>query len=131
MISPGMDTAVIRRTKELGKISIPGALTPTEVCKAWDCGADFVKMFPAGVFGLEYLKAVRGPLRHIPMCAVGGISPENIGLFLDAGIRCFGIGGNLVSVEAVRRGDFHKLTQAAIGYRQAVCRWQENGRGER
>lgn len=65
---------MIRRTKELGKISIPGALTPTEVCKAWDCGADFVKMFPAGVLGLEYLKAVRGPLRHIPMCAVGGIS---------------------------------------------------------
>ena len=131
LISPGMDPTVIRRTKELGKISIPGALTPTEVCEAWDCGADIVKMFPAGVLGLEYLKAVRGPLRHIPMCAVGGINPENIGLFLEAGIRCFGIGGNLVSVEAVRRGDFHKLTQAALGYRQAICRWQENGRGER
>ena len=131
LISPGMDPAVIRRTKELGKISIPGALTPTEVCEAWNCGADIVKMFPAGVLGLEYLKAVRGPLRHIPMCAVGGINPENIGLFLEAGIRCFGIGGNLVSVEAVRRGDFHKLTQAALGYRQAICRWQENGRGER
>lgn len=49
LISPGMDPAVIRRTKELGKISIPGALTPTEVCEAWDCGADIVKMFPAGV----------------------------------------------------------------------------------
>ena len=131
LISPGMDPAVIRRTKELGKISIPGALTPTEVCEAWDCGADIVKMFPAGVLGLEYLKAVRGPLRHIPMCTVGGINPENIGLFLEAGIRCFGIGGNLVSVEAVRRGDFHKLTQAALGYRQAICRGQENGRGER
>ena len=90
-----------------------------------------MKMFPAGVLGLEYLKAVRGPLRHIPMCAVGGINPENIGLFLEAGIRCFGIGGNLVSVEAVRRGGFHKLTQAALGYRQAICQWQENGRGER
>ena len=87
-------------------------------------------MFPAGVLGLEYLKAVRGPLRHIPMCAVGGINPENIGLFLEAGIRCFGIGGNLVSVEAVRRGDFHKLTQAALATARPSAGGRKTG-GER
>lgn len=124
MISPGTDASVIRRTKELGKISMPGALTPSEVCAAYDSGADMVKMFPAGVLGLEYLKAVRAPLSHIPMCAVGGITPENIGLFLAAGIRCFGIGGNLVSPEAIRRREFEKLTETAGRYRQAISRYQ-------
>ncbi len=130
MISPGADTAVIRRTKELGKISIPGALTPTEVCQAYESGADIVKLFPAGVLGLEYLKAVRAPLKHIPMCAVGGISPDNIGMFLAAGIRCFGIGGNLVSPAAVRRKEFGKLTETAAAYRQAVSRYPEDRRDE-
>ncbi|MDO5378703.1 MAG: bifunctional 4-hydroxy-2-oxoglutarate aldolase/2-dehydro-3-deoxy-phosphogluconate aldolase [Clostridia bacterium] len=79
VISPNVDLAVIRRAKQLGMVSMPGALTPTEIAAAYEMGADIVKLFPAGELGLGYIKAVRGPLAHIPMSAVGGVKPENVG----------------------------------------------------
>lgn len=120
MISPNTDLKVIARTKELGKISIPGAFTPTEICMAYDNGADIIKLFPAGVLGLPYISAVRAPLKHIPVCAVGGIRPENMSSYLKEGISCFGIGGNLVSLEHIRKGEFTELTRTAKQYRQML-----------
>lgn len=120
MISPNTDLKVITRTKELGKVSIPGALTPTEICTAYDNGADMIKLFPAGVLGLPYINAVRAPLKHIPVCAVGGIQPETMSSYLKAGIGCFGIGGNLVSLEYIRKGEFVELTRTAKLYRQVL-----------
>ena len=73
MISPNWEAAVIRHTRELGMISMPGALTPTEIVTAHEAGADYVKLFPAGTLGVEYIRAVRGPLGHIHMTAVGGV----------------------------------------------------------
>ena len=131
IISPDTNVDVIRRTRELDMVSMPGALTPSEIMTAHRAGADIVKLFPAADLGPGYLKAIRAPISHVKLMAVGGINENNIGQFLNAGAIGVGIGGNLVSVEAVRRGDLHKLTQAALGYRQAICRWQENGRGER
>ena len=82
MISPNVNEAVIRRARQLGMVAMPGALTPTEIVAAYDMGADIVKLFPAGELGLGYIKAVRGPLKHIPMSAVGGVKPENVKDFL-------------------------------------------------
>lgn len=58
MISPNVDEEVIRETKRLGKVSIPGAMTPTEAAFAYKCGADIVKLFPAGLLGAAYIKAI-------------------------------------------------------------------------
>ena len=96
VISPNVDEKVIRRARELDMVSMPGALTPTEVVAAYEMGADIVKLFPAGELGLGYIKAVRGPLKFIPMSAVGGVKPENVKDFLDAGVCGFGVGGQLV-----------------------------------
>ena len=79
IISPNVNPDVIRETKRLGAVSIPGALTPTEVATAYAYGADFVKLFPAGELGLSYIKAIRAPLAHIPMLAVGGVNENNLG----------------------------------------------------
>ena len=57
------------RTRELEMVSIPGAMTPTEIVQAAQWGASVVKVFPAGNLGPDYIKAVRGPLDHIPLCA--------------------------------------------------------------
>ena len=76
--------SVIAKTKALGAISMPGALTPTEIVMAYNAGADIVKLFPAGTLGVPYIKAVRGPLGYIPMSAVGGVRPETIADFLNA-----------------------------------------------
>ena len=85
VISPDVNLEVIRRARELGMVSMPGALTPTEIVTAWNAGADIVKLFPAGELGVGYIKAVRGPLKHIPMSAVGGVKPDNVRDFLNAG----------------------------------------------
>lgn len=120
MISPSVSSDVIRKTRSISKVSIPGALTPTEAVVAWQAGADIIKMFPAGILGIEYLKAVRAPLAHIPMCAVGGINPANIGTFLEAGIQSFGIGGNLVSKKAIAEKNYQELTETAKLYCDAI-----------
>lgn len=120
IISPNVDETVIRETKELGKISIPGALTPSEVAAAWKQGADIVKLFPAGQFGPSYIKALKAPLSHIPVTAVGGINPDNCADFIRAGAVGVGCGGNLVSKKLVEAGEFEKITETARQYKRAL-----------
>jgi 2-dehydro-3-deoxyphosphogluconate aldolase/(4S)-4-hydroxy-2-oxoglutarate aldolase len=118
IISPNTNPDVIKRTKSLGKISIPGALTPSESVLAYESGADIVKLFPAGVLGTAYIKALVGPLSYIPFVAVGGVNENNVAEFIKAGAKGVGVGGNLVSVKDIRNGDFHKLTECAKKYIQ-------------
>lgn len=97
IISPNTDERVITRTKELGVLSLPGAMTPSEAAAAYGYGADFIKIFPAGLFGAEYIKAIKAPLSHIPMLAVGGITADNMLGFLEAGACGLGVGGALTN----------------------------------
>ena len=120
MISPNIKAAVIARTKELDKVSIPGAMTPTEVADAYEMGADIVKMFPAGVLGPAYIKAVKAPLKHIPVAAVGGVNPGNCADFIRAGAVGVGVGGNLVSPQLVKEGRFDEITAIAQEYMNAL-----------
>lgn len=96
-ISPVLDEEVIRSSKALGLVSIPGAYTPTEIAAASRWGADIVKVFPAGQLGPGYFKALQGPLGHIPLAAVAGITPDNARSFLDAGACCLGVSSYLAS----------------------------------
>ena len=70
IISPHTDTELIRETKHLGMVSMPGAFTATEVAACRQAGADIVKVFPADSAGPAYLRALQGPLHHIPLSAV-------------------------------------------------------------
>ena len=124
VISPNVDLGVIRRTRQLGMVSMPGALTPTEIVAAYQAGADIVKLFPAGELGLGYIKAVRGPLGYIPMSAVGGVKPENVKEFLDAGVCGFGVGGQLVLASAVKSGDDAAIEARAREFTQAIAQWE-------
>ena len=124
MISPNVNEAVIRRARELDMVAMPGALTPTEIVAAYDMGADIVKLFPAGELGLGYIKAVRGPLRHIPMSAVGGVKPENVSDYLDAGVCGFGVGGPLVLAKAVKSGDDAAIEERARAFTDAIKAWE-------
>ena len=123
MISPNTDPEVIAKTKALGKVSIPGAMTPTEVAYAYKCGADIVKMFPAGILGAGYIKAVKAPLKHIPVTAVGGVTPQNCAEFFKAGACGVGVGGNLVSPELVNAGRFDEITALAKAYSDALAQF--------
>lgn len=113
IVSPDTNEGVIRRTKALGMVSMPGAMTPSEILQAHWAGADFVKVFPAGTLGSSYIKAIRGPLNHIRLLAVGGVSEKNAGEFIKAGCVGVGVGGNLVNKEWIAAGEFDKITALA------------------
>ena len=113
IISPNVNTTVIRRTRELGMLSMPGAFTPSEAETAHEAGADFVKLFPVDALGPSYVKAIKAPLCHIRMLAVGGVNENNLKAFLSAGASGFGIGSNIVNKKMIAEGDFEGITALA------------------
>lgn len=113
IVSPDVNEAVIKATLDLDMVSMPGAMTATEVLFAHRCGADFVKIFPIANLGPAYVKALRGPINHIPLLAVGGVSEKNIREFMDAGAVGAGVGGNLVNKKWIASGEFEKITEVA------------------
>lgn len=113
MVTPNVDTSLIRKCVADGLMAMPGAITPTEAVDAFNAGASYVKLFPAGVFGPEYVKALVAPLSHIPFLAVGGIGPHNIADFIKAGCVGAGVGGNLTNKEWISNGEWDKITDAA------------------
>lgn len=125
IISPDTSEEVIRRTRELGLVSMPGALTPTEVLNAHRWGADFVKLFPIGTLGTGYIKAIKAPINHVRLLAVGGVNPENITDYLDAGCCGAGIGGNLVNKKWIDSGDYEKITETARKLVETVRKWEK------
>lgn len=116
IISPDTNVDVIKKTKELGMLSIPGALTPSEAVTAWNAGADLVKIFPAGVMGPQYIKAIKASLSQLKISAVGGVSEDNIPAFLDVGVDGFGIGSNLVNADIVEKENWQEITNHAKKY---------------
>ncbi len=120
ILSPDCNPAVIRRTCERGLVSIPGALTPTEVMTAQSSGADFVKLFPAASLGVDYLRALRAPLSQVRFLAVGGVTVDNLADFLRAGACGVGIGSNLADRKSVQAGDFAAVTRSAQQFVRAA-----------
>lgn len=113
MITPNVNAALIRSCVARGLVAMPGALTPSEAVDAWEAGASFVKIFPAGTLGPGYVKALRAPLSHIPFLAVGGISPANVADFMRAGCVGAGVGGNLTNKEWIAAGEWGRIASAA------------------
>lgn len=120
VISPDTDEEVIAETRKRGMVSIPGALTPTEIKKAWKAGADFVKVFPACNVGPSYFKNVHAPLPQAKMLAVGGVNAENMSEYLKAGAVGAGVAGCLFTKEMIKNGEWEKIAQAARTLRNAI-----------
>ncbi|MCI1983891.1 MAG: bifunctional 4-hydroxy-2-oxoglutarate aldolase/2-dehydro-3-deoxy-phosphogluconate aldolase [Bifidobacteriaceae bacterium] len=95
ILSPNTVDEVIGESKRLGLISVPAALSPSEIWRAYELGADIVKVFPASSLGPHYFKEILSPLPGIPLSAVGGVDVNNARQFLDAGAFCLGIGSAL------------------------------------
>jgi 2-dehydro-3-deoxyphosphogluconate aldolase / (4S)-4-hydroxy-2-oxoglutarate aldolase len=117
IVSPSLHPQVIAITKKLGKISIPGALTPTEAITAWESGADYVKIFPcSAVGGASYLKALLAPFPQLKLIPTGGVTLQTAESFLKAGARALGIGSDLVNLAAVDAGHPETITESARAY---------------
>jgi 2-dehydro-3-deoxyphosphogluconate aldolase/(4S)-4-hydroxy-2-oxoglutarate aldolase len=120
IISPNTKERVIQRTVELGMVSIPGAFSPSEIEDAHEFGADFVKLFPVTNLGAEYVKAVKAPLSHIDLLAVGGIDLDNIPLYKKAGACGFGVGSNITDKSMIANEDWQGIAELAKQYSLAV-----------
>ena len=120
IISPDAYAPVIEKTRKLGMVSIPGALTPTEIAQAHRTGADFVKLFPITSLGASYVKAVRAPLSHIKLLAVGGVDENNMDAYLKAGISGFGVGSNIIDKRMLAEENYEGITALARSYMAVV-----------
>ena len=121
LVTPTTQPEIIRAGKALGLGLYPGAFTPSEILAAYEAGADAVKVFPASCLGPGYIKAIRAPLSHIPLMAVGGVNEKNAADFMKAGCVGLGVGGNLVNKEWIRNGEWEKITALAKEFKKAVA----------
>lgn len=116
IISPDTCPEVIRKTREVGLVSIPGAITPSEMQTAHKNGADFIKIFPITSLGASYVKAVKAPLSHLKMLAVGGVDENNMTEYLKAGVNGFGLGSNIIDKKKIAENDWAGITSLAQKY---------------
>ncbi|MCM3160774.1 bifunctional 4-hydroxy-2-oxoglutarate aldolase/2-dehydro-3-deoxy-phosphogluconate aldolase [Metabacillus litoralis] len=121
VFSPTVNPETIRMTKRYGVISVPGALTPTEILTAFEYGADIIKVFPANIVGPKYFKDVHGPLPHIPLMPTGGINVDNVGDYIKSGAVAAGVGSTLVNTKkTVDKEYFEELTEKAKQFVKSV-----------
>jgi 2-dehydro-3-deoxyphosphogluconate aldolase/(4S)-4-hydroxy-2-oxoglutarate aldolase len=116
LLSPSLDEGMIKTCNRYDKVAVPGVFTPTEIVRAYEYGAKIVKIFPASVLGTQYIEQIKGPLGHVEMVAVGGITLENFRDYLAGGACCVGIGSALVSPKTTRGHDMGLITQNALKY---------------
>ncbi len=116
IVSPNTNAKVITLTKKLGMISIPGAMTPTEILQAHELGADLVKLFPTATLGLNYVKDILTPISHVNIIATAGITEENFAEFLKLGIKGAGISGRLTDKKLIATGDWEEITRRAHAF---------------
>ncbi|MET0617902.1 MAG: 2-dehydro-3-deoxy-6-phosphogalactonate aldolase [Luteibacter sp.] len=96
MVTPNTDPATIRKARERNLYTAIGFMTPTEAFAALAAGAQSLKLFPSSILGPAYIKGIRAVLPpDVPLLAVGGVTPENLGQFLDAGCIGAGLGSDL------------------------------------
>lgn len=121
IISPALNLETIAYCRERDVVVMPGALTPTEVVTAWNAGADFVKVFPAGSMGgASYLKSLKAPLPHIKLIPTGGVSQATAADFIRAGASAIGVGADLVDLKAIREGRGSEIAENARKYLEIV-----------
>jgi 2-dehydro-3-deoxyphosphogluconate aldolase/(4S)-4-hydroxy-2-oxoglutarate aldolase len=121
VVSPALNVDTIACCRRHEIAVMPGALTPTEVVQAWNAGADFVKVFPAGaVGGPSYLKALKAPLPQIELVPTGGVSLKTAADFIKAGAAALGVGADLVDIKAIREGQASLITERAKQFVEIV-----------
>ncbi|MEB7731001.1 bifunctional 4-hydroxy-2-oxoglutarate aldolase/2-dehydro-3-deoxy-phosphogluconate aldolase [Mammaliicoccus sciuri] len=121
ILSPTVDKETIRMSKKYGAVSIPGAMTPTEILEAYEYGGDIIKVFPTTSLGPEYIKDLQGPLPHIPLLPTGGVSIDNVTDFIKAGAVGVGLGSALVNTKVeTNKAYFEELEQKVQAFYNKV-----------
>ena len=126
IISPDTNPTIIKKTKELGLVSIPGAFTPTEIMKATESGADFIKLFPSDNMSPSYVKSVSAPFSSVRFLAVGGVNENNLSSYHKAGAVGFGIGSGIIKKDLIEKNDYESVKHLAEIYVKQISLLSEN-----
>jgi 2-dehydro-3-deoxyphosphogluconate aldolase/(4S)-4-hydroxy-2-oxoglutarate aldolase len=121
LVTPGFSQKTVAAAHNLDMLIMTGALTPTEVMTAWDAGVDFVKIFPcSNMGGPSYIKALKGPLPHVPLVPTGGVNLETAADYIRAGAAALGVGGELVLKHAFQERKPELISKLAMRYAELV-----------
>lgn len=120
IVTPTLQLDTIAACQELATPIMCGAMTPTEILAAHTAGAQFVKLFPAGSLGLDYIRSVLGPLPFVKVVPTGGVSLDNIDDFLRI-CPAVGVGGNLVDLRLITQGRWDDLAAVARRFADAAA----------
>lgn len=113
VVSPILKTEIISEVHKYDLPAMPGCFTPTEIQLAHEAGADIIKVFPAGILGMAFFKAVKAPLPHLNLMPTGGVSLTNAGDWIKAGACAVGIGSALLDKKAIAEENYSLLTENA------------------
>ncbi len=111
VVSPYLNSDLIRMCNRYQIVTMPGAMTIADVIKGMEAGGDFIKIFPGSAFGPGIIKSIKGPLPYAPLLPTGGINPGNVEEWIRAGSAAVGVGGELTA--GARSGDYHLITETA------------------
>jgi len=117
IVSPNTNDAVIKRTKELGLASVPGAMSPSEIVHAYDLGADIVKLYI--IEDPQYVKFLMGPLGHIAYQATCNVSIDTIPTWLKSGAKCFGTRA-FITNDLIENSDYAEITRRAAEHVKVI-----------
>ncbi|TYT61383.1 bifunctional 4-hydroxy-2-oxoglutarate aldolase/2-dehydro-3-deoxy-phosphogluconate aldolase [Natrialba swarupiae] len=120
VVAPDTNVEVIRTCNRHGVLSAPGVMTPTEAVTAMEAGADILKMFPAKTVGPAHIGALQGPLGDVDVIPTGGVSPDNVADYFDAGAIAVGAGSAIVDYDAITDGDMDLVRETAASFVDAV-----------
>ena len=120
VVSPHVDAEIVRTCNRHNVLAAPGVMTPTEAVTAMEAGADILKMFPASTVGPGHIGALKGPFGDIDIIPTGGVSPDNVDEYFDAGALAVGAGSAVVDYEAIENDDMDGVRETAAAFVDAV-----------
>ncbi|MGE3798269.1 MAG: bifunctional 4-hydroxy-2-oxoglutarate aldolase/2-dehydro-3-deoxy-phosphogluconate aldolase [Thermomicrobiales bacterium] len=120
VVTPTTKVATIEMCRRYSIPTIIGGFTATEMLTAWEAGATFIKVHPAGLGGPRYFKDILGPLPQLKLIPSGGVTLENAADFIRAGAVAVALGSNLVDGKTVANADWSEITRRATELIEAV-----------
>ncbi len=121
VVSPIFDPHVIEVAHAADRPCVPGCFTPTEIITATVAGADLVKVFPAGMFGPKFFKAILAPMPELKLTPTGGVNLDTAAEWIHAGAQTLGAGSALVTTQALAEGDFGEIERRAAEFVRIVA----------
>jgi len=122
-VSPALIPDMITAGRARDALTMPGTLTPTEMVRAAELGADFIKVYPlATIGGPDFITNVRRALQHLPLVATGNVELADIPAYFAAGVVGFGIGGPLIRPDLLEKRDVDGVVANAKRFLAATRR---------